>query len=87
MAADQGETDSQHFLGFAYEKGEGVPQDYAEAYKWFILECSYSSMPTLPSPGKTALDSLKTKMSPQQIADGMSRSYEWLQAKTNNLNK
>ena len=35
--ADQGDADAQFGLGAAYAKGEGVPQDYAEADKWFRL--------------------------------------------------
>jgi len=30
-AAEQGEVDAQFNLGFAYGKGQGVPQDYTEA--------------------------------------------------------
>jgi uncharacterized protein len=34
-AAAQGGMDPQYNLGVAYEFGEGVTQDYAEAAKWF----------------------------------------------------
>ena len=34
-AAEQGNAYAQGNLGFAYAKGEGVPQDYAEAARWF----------------------------------------------------
>ena len=34
-AAEQGNAYAQGNLGFAYAKGEGVPQDYAEAGRWF----------------------------------------------------
>ena len=33
--ADQGNADAQYNLGVLYEKGQGVPQDYAEAVKWY----------------------------------------------------
>lgn len=33
--AEQGLADAQFNLGLKYDKGEGVPQDYAEAAKWF----------------------------------------------------
>lgn len=36
-AAEQGEENSQNNLGGLYEYGQGVPQDYAEAYFWFSL--------------------------------------------------
>lgn len=33
--ADQGVAGAQYNLGVMYKKGQGVPQDYAEAAKWF----------------------------------------------------
>ena len=33
--AEQGDADAQYFLGVMYEKGNGVPKDYAEAVKWY----------------------------------------------------
>jgi hypothetical protein len=33
--ADQGDAMAQYNLGVMYAKGEGVPQDYAEAVKWY----------------------------------------------------
>ena len=35
--AEQGEADAQYNLGGMYYIGEGVPQDYAEAVKWYRL--------------------------------------------------
>lgn len=35
MAAEQGLPAAQYNLGFMYERGEGVGQDYAEAAHWF----------------------------------------------------
>ena len=31
----QGLADAQHNLGFMYDKGRGVPQDYAMAVSWY----------------------------------------------------
>ena len=36
-AADQGHAKAQNNLGTAYAKGEGVPQDYAQALVWYRL--------------------------------------------------
>ncbi len=33
--AEQGHSPSQYNLGFMYYKGEGVPQDYETAVKWY----------------------------------------------------
>ena len=35
--AEQGDADAQFKLGVMYDNGEGVPQDYTEAAKWFRL--------------------------------------------------
>jgi TPR repeat protein len=35
--AEQGNTYGQTSLGFMYENGQGVLQDYAEAVKWYRL--------------------------------------------------
>jgi len=42
-AAELGDVESQGRLGFAYWHGNGVPQDYVEAEKWFVkaLEHGY----------------------------------------------
>jgi len=37
IAAAQGYAPAQSSLGLAYEKGQGVPQDYQEAVKWYRL--------------------------------------------------
>ncbi len=34
-AAEKGVAKAQHSLGLMYERGEGVPQDYAKAVKWY----------------------------------------------------
>ena len=33
--ADQGAAEAQSYLGFIYDKGQGVGQDYKEAIKWY----------------------------------------------------
>lgn len=35
VKANAGDADAQHKLGYAYDKGEGVPQDYAQAAAWY----------------------------------------------------
>ena len=35
--ADQGDANAQYNLGLMYQKGKGVPQDYKEAVKWYML--------------------------------------------------
>ena len=35
--AEAGDVDAQYNLGIMYDNGYGVPQDYAEAVKWYRL--------------------------------------------------
>ena len=35
--ASQGDADTQYNLGVMYDFGQGVPQDYAQAVKWYRL--------------------------------------------------
>ena len=35
--AEQGDADAQYTLALRYDYGEGVPQDYAEAARWYRL--------------------------------------------------
>ena len=37
QAADQGDADAQYNLGLMYANGEGVPEDDAEAVRWYRL--------------------------------------------------
>ena len=37
QAADQGDAEAQYNLGVIYNNGEGVPEDDAEAVKWYRL--------------------------------------------------
>jgi TPR repeat protein len=34
-AAEQGHVEAYYILGCMYDEGKGVPQDRAEAVKWF----------------------------------------------------
>ncbi len=34
-AADQGDARAQLYLGYMYDSGRGVPQDHAEALRWY----------------------------------------------------
>jgi TPR repeat protein len=36
-AAEQGDADAQCDLGFAYYKGEGIPENKVEEAKWYRL--------------------------------------------------
>ena len=35
VKANSGDANAQSYLGYAYDRGEGVPQDYAQAALWY----------------------------------------------------
>lgn len=37
MAADQGDAKGAYWLAALYANGEGVPKDYSEAFRWFLV--------------------------------------------------
>jgi hypothetical protein len=41
--AEQGDSNSQTFLGRMYDEGKGVPQDYKTAVKWYSLAAEQGS--------------------------------------------
>lgn len=59
-AAEQGDPGSQYGLGELYLEGEGVPQDYQQAYFWLDLAAARrnSIVPLLPDDAPQALKSV-----------------------------
>lgn len=39
--AKNGDVIAQYNLGVMYSNGQGVIQDYRQAYKWFLIVCDY----------------------------------------------
>ncbi len=42
---NQGHAIAQSYLGFMYDNGQGVPQDYAEAAKWYRKAAEQGEQP------------------------------------------
>ena len=63
-AAEQGGIFAQTCLGYLYERGEGVPQDYALAHMWLNLATA-QGQPV----AKTEMGRLSAKMTPNQIVE------------------
>ena len=70
--AVQGEALAQLNLGLMYAQGEGVPQDYIEAYKWFNLAAANSDKPDHHNLAVQSRDKLAALMTPAQIAGSVS---------------
>ena len=67
--AAAGNADAQTTRGVAYDNGQGVPEDYIQAYKWYNLAAASGS-----AGAKNAKDSLAKVMTTQQIAEAQKLS-------------
>ncbi|MEW6489913.1 MAG: hypothetical protein AB1578_18640 [Thermodesulfobacteriota bacterium] len=59
-----------------YGKGEGVPQDYAEAHKWYNLAASGLTGEDRDRAARNR-DHVAEKMTPAQIAEAQRLAREW----------
>ena len=69
--AEKGDARAQHNLGNEYAKGEGVLEDYVTAYAWLNIAAANG----IADANKAKL-SLRTNMTPDQIAKAQELSKE-----------
>jgi len=74
--ADQGHAIAQSTLGYMYKIGQGVPQDYVQAHKWYNLAASKLTGRLRASATKLR-DRVATKMTPAQIKEAQRLAREW----------
>ena len=72
IGAEQGIPIGQANLGEMYHDGKGVQQDYVQAYMWLTLSVNQGF-----EQAKELLETLKTKMTPDQIAGAKRLVKEW----------
>jgi TPR repeat protein len=77
-AANQGFAAAQTNLGVAYDRGQGVQQDYIKSYMWFILASSQTTDAETRDLAAENRDVLATKMSPAQIAEAQELARKWV---------
>ena len=70
--ADQGNPRAQVNLGFMYNNGQGVPQNYVQAHKWFKLAGAGGD-----EDGRKNRDIVAKVMTPAQIAEAQRLALEW----------
>ena len=51
VQAENGDADAQNKIGLCYEYGDGVAQDYAEAFKWYSLAAEQGNARAMNSVG------------------------------------
>ena len=68
VAADQGFALAQAGLGVMYKDGQGVPQDFVQAYMWLNLAVSQLAGMKESDVAVKLRDWVASKMTPAQIA-------------------
>ena len=68
-AAESGDAIAQHNLGAVYHDGEGVPQNYSEAYVWFSLAAASGVKGSTHN-----RDVAAKKLSPEALATAQQRA-------------
>jgi hypothetical protein len=78
-AADQGYARAQYILGVMHENGEGMPQDYVQAHKWFNLEAARYPASETENRERAVRnrDRVAAKMTAPQIAEAQRLAREW----------
>jgi hypothetical protein len=74
-AADRGHPAAQAMLGVMCHRGQGVPQDDVEAYKWLTL--AIRQQPAERDAFALWRDFVARDMTPAQVAEGQHRASEW----------
>ena len=70
--AEQGIDDAQVALAMTYFYGNGVPQDYVQAYLWYDLAAAHGDKAAL-----TDRDLVAAQMTRAQIAEAQTLAREW----------
>jgi TPR repeat protein len=75
-AANQGNSQGQYLLGLMYDKGQGVTEDFVQAYKWLNLAATRASGPKKEFSYRIR-DAVATKMSPDQVTKAQQLALDW----------
>jgi TPR repeat protein len=73
--ADRGDALAQNQIGWMFERGYGVPQDYVQAHMWYNLAAA-GSADQLRDQAAQFRDELAAKMTPAQIAEAQKMARE-----------
>ena len=68
---------AQYDLGIAYLKGDGVPQDFVEAYFWLTV-CSGTEKDWSPSPDELAVEASLHITDETKLNETINRIILWL---------
>ena len=76
-AAEHGYANAQFFLGLMYHEGQVVPQDYAQAHRWYNLAASRFPPGEERDKAVKNRDHVAKRMTPAQISEAQKLAREW----------
>jgi len=79
-AAEQGVADAQCRLGAWYGTGQGVPQDYAEAYFWCDLATAGKQDASDSKQVAKHRDEAASHLTPADLSREQERARKWIEA-------
>jgi len=71
-AAEQGNVQAQGNLGLMYLMGQGVPEDFVEAYAWFAVAAARGDMIS-----RDYIDIVANNMTPAQVEKAKALAEEY----------
>ena len=77
---NRGDASAQYALGFMYNKGQGVPQDYVKAHLWFNLAAARATDAESRKLATKNRDEAAALMTSASIAEAQKRAREWTEA-------
>ena len=77
IAPLQGDAEAQANLGVMYARGEGIPQDYVQAYKWFYLAAATSTEKEVRDRAVQSRDIVAARMTSAQLAEAQKLARDW----------
>lgn len=80
-SAEQGDADAQRHLGLLYGNGEGVPQNYVQAYKWLSLSAARLAAGADRNEVVRQRDWFATRLDPTTLAQAQRDTNSWLPTK------
>ncbi len=70
---------AQWSLGTLYESGNGVPQDYAEAYFWLDIAASGKIEGVKPEDMDIVRDQAASHLTPADLSHAQERARRWFE--------
>ena len=74
--AAHGDADAQYSLGLMYDLGDGIPQNYKKALKWYLLAAEQGSEEAIKY-----RDIAESKMTTEQITKAYQLAHDYIDEK------